>query len=228
PAALSIIAFGAWRRPAGKARTRLDGWGIFLLPAVAAVACVALEFYDHYHRISMVAHLLASTCLLLVIGRLGISFAENVRMLRASRHEAVTDALTGLGNRRALEPALHERLHADVVRPFLSPSTTWTASRPTTTPSATRPATCCSLAWASGRWRRCPRPTCSGWAVTSSASSSTRRRGARRACAPPPPRYRNADRHSTSAARSGWCGCPKRPRTRRPRWSWPTRACTTR
>src|SRR5581483_6083847 len=119
PAALSIIAFGAWRRPAGKARTRLDGWGIFLLPAVAAVACVALEFYDHYHRLSMVAHLLASTCLLLVIGRLGISFAENVRMLRASRHEAVTDALTGLGNRRALEPALHERLHADEVRPFL-------------------------------------------------------------------------------------------------------------
>jgi two-component system cell cycle response regulator len=119
PAALSIIAFGAWRRPSSKARIRLDGWGIFLLPSVAAVACVALEFYDHYHRLSMVAHLLASACLLLVIGRLGISFAENVRMLRASRHEAVTDALTGLGNRRALEPALHERLHADEVRPFL-------------------------------------------------------------------------------------------------------------
>jgi len=119
PAALSIIAFGAWRRPASKARVRLDGWGIFLLPSAAAVACVALEFYDHYHRLSMVAHLLASACLLLVIARLGISFAENVRMLRASRHEAVTDALTGLGNRRALEPALHERLHSDSVRRFV-------------------------------------------------------------------------------------------------------------
>jgi two-component system, cell cycle response regulator len=119
PAALSVIAFGAWRRPVSIARARLDGWGIFLLPSVAAVACVALEFYDHYHRLSMVAHLLASTCLLLVIARLGISFAENVRMLRASRHEAVTDALTGLGNRRALEPALHERLHSDEVRPFV-------------------------------------------------------------------------------------------------------------
>jgi two-component system, cell cycle response regulator len=119
PAALSIIAFGAWRRPASKARIRLDGWGIFLLPSVAAVACLALEFYDHYHRLSMVAHVLATGCLLLVIGRLGISFAENVRMLRASRYDAVTDALTGLGNRRALEPALHERLHADEVRPFV-------------------------------------------------------------------------------------------------------------
>jgi diguanylate cyclase (GGDEF)-like protein len=119
PAALSIIAFGAWRRPASKARIRLDGWGMFVLPSVAAVACLALEFYDHYHRLSLVAHFLATACLLLVIIRLGISFAENVRMLRASRHEAVTDALTGLGNRRALEPALHERLHADELQPFV-------------------------------------------------------------------------------------------------------------
>jgi two-component system cell cycle response regulator len=119
PAALSIIAIGAWRRPSGKSRSRLEGWGIFLLPSVAAVACLALEFYDHYHRLSLVAHVLAVTCLLLVIARLGISFAENVRMLRASRREAVTDALTGLGNRRALEPALHDRLDAEEVRPFV-------------------------------------------------------------------------------------------------------------
>jgi diguanylate cyclase (GGDEF)-like protein len=119
PAALSIIAIGAWRRPAGKTRPRLEGWGVFLLPSVAAAACLALEFYDHYHRLSLVAHLLASACLLLVIVRLGISFAENVRMLRASRREAVTDALTGLGNRRALEPALHGRLDAEDVQPFV-------------------------------------------------------------------------------------------------------------
>src|SRR5581483_10865949 len=82
PAALSIIAIGAWRRPAGKAKPRLEGWGIFVGPSLAAVACVALEFYDHFHRLSLVAHALATACLLLVIARLGISFAENVRMLR--------------------------------------------------------------------------------------------------------------------------------------------------
>jgi diguanylate cyclase (GGDEF)-like protein len=119
PAALSIIAVGAWRRPAGKTKARLEGWGILLLPSAAAVACLALEFYDHYHRLSLVAHLLATTCLLLVIVRLGISFAENLRMLRASRREAVTDALTGLGNRRALEPALQDRLGGEEVRPFV-------------------------------------------------------------------------------------------------------------
>jgi diguanylate cyclase (GGDEF)-like protein len=90
-----------------------------VLPFVAAVACLALEFYDHYHRLSLVAHVLASTCLMLVIVRLGISFAENLRMLRASQREAVTDALTGLGNRRALGRALQERLGGEEVRPFV-------------------------------------------------------------------------------------------------------------
>ena len=119
PAGLSIIAIGAWRRPAGRTRPRLDGWAIFLLPSVAAVACLALEFYDHFHPLSLVAVLLASLCLLLVVARLGMSFAENVRMLRASRREAVTDALTGLGNRRALEPALRDRLDAEDLEPFV-------------------------------------------------------------------------------------------------------------
>ncbi len=50
---------------------------------------------------------------------MAMSFAENVRMLRASQREAVTDALTGLGNRRALEPALRERLDGEDVRPFV-------------------------------------------------------------------------------------------------------------
>jgi two-component system, cell cycle response regulator len=119
PGGLTIIAIGAWCRPAAKAKARIDGLGVFVLPAVAAVTCLALEFYDHYHRLSLVAHLLASACLLLVIVRMAMSFAENVRMLRASRREAVTDALTGLGNRRALEPALRERLDGEDVRPFV-------------------------------------------------------------------------------------------------------------
>jgi two-component system cell cycle response regulator len=119
PAAMVIIAAAAWQRPGGKPRHRIEGWGVFLVPSGAGLACLGLEFYDHYHRLSLVAHLLASACLLLVIGRLALSFAENLRMLGASRREAVTDALTGLGNRRALELELTTRLAEQPCRPFV-------------------------------------------------------------------------------------------------------------
>ena len=48
---------------------------------------------------------------------LGGTFRENGRMLRASRDEAATDALTGLGNRRALIADLERRLAADEPEP---------------------------------------------------------------------------------------------------------------
>jgi diguanylate cyclase (GGDEF)-like protein len=50
--------------------------------------------------------------MLALVARLGVTFADNVRMLAASRHEARTDALTGLGNRRALADDLEQALAA--------------------------------------------------------------------------------------------------------------------
>jgi diguanylate cyclase (GGDEF)-like protein len=47
--------------------------------------------------------------------RLTLTFRQNVGILRASRNEALTDALTGLGNRRALTRELDDALAA--VRP---------------------------------------------------------------------------------------------------------------
>jgi len=48
------------------------------------------------------AIVLATLSLALMLIRLGLSLAENVRMLDASQTEALSDALTGIGNRRAL------------------------------------------------------------------------------------------------------------------------------
>ena len=59
----------------------------------------------------------ATACLLAVVVRLGGTFRDNGRMLRASRHEAATDALTGLGNRRALIAELERRLAEDEIKP---------------------------------------------------------------------------------------------------------------
>jgi diguanylate cyclase (GGDEF)-like protein len=45
-----------------------------------------------------------------VLGRLALTFAENLRMAERSRREALTDALTGLGNRRMLMEDLEQAL----------------------------------------------------------------------------------------------------------------------
>src|SRR5438270_10187104 len=44
------------------------------------------------------------------MGRLVLTWRENAALLRASQEEALTDALTGLGNRRALALELERRM----------------------------------------------------------------------------------------------------------------------
>ncbi len=119
PGAMVVVALGAWRPPPRRDAVRTAGWAAFAVPVLASLACLGLEFYDHYERLVFAAHLFAMLCLLTVVVRLALSFAENVRMLRASRHEAVTDVLTGLGNRRALTQLLETRLAATPTEPFV-------------------------------------------------------------------------------------------------------------
>jgi diguanylate cyclase (GGDEF)-like protein len=64
------------------------GLGILVLAALGSLNSLAV--------------VLAAASLLAVFARLVISLRENAGMLVASRREALTDALTGLGNRRAL------------------------------------------------------------------------------------------------------------------------------
>jgi diguanylate cyclase (GGDEF)-like protein len=115
PATMVLIAAAAWQRPPRMSRVRLEGWGTFAVPVVAAITVLVLEFRDHYAHINVAAHWLAAACLLGVIVRLAISFRDNMRMLRRSREEAVTDALTGLANRRGLMTEIDERLAVEQV-----------------------------------------------------------------------------------------------------------------
>ncbi len=75
---------------------------LLVLPGLFALLAVALLVYDHFERVSALAIWLAGATLVLVIARMGIMFEENRGLLRASEHEALTDPLTGLGNRRRL------------------------------------------------------------------------------------------------------------------------------
>jgi two-component system cell cycle response regulator len=71
---------------------------------------LALLVYGCVTDLNLVAVGLAAASLLAVMARTMLTFRANVAMLRASREEAATDALTGLGNRRALARTLERRL----------------------------------------------------------------------------------------------------------------------
>jgi two-component system cell cycle response regulator len=115
---LFLIAIAAWQ-PVPSAPERLRGESLRLIAAPLVSGAVALELlvYGSLSDLNFLAVALAAAALVFVMIRLTLTFRQNLGMLRASRDEAKTDALTGLGNRRALSIALDEAFAGDA--PFV-------------------------------------------------------------------------------------------------------------
>ena len=110
PAALVLIACSAWQ-PATKLRgVRTESWQALTLPTFFAVVGLALLVYDHFVRINTVAFVLASATITAIIVRAVLTFRERVQLLATSQEEALTDSLTGLGNRRRFVSDLEKLL----------------------------------------------------------------------------------------------------------------------
>jgi two-component system, cell cycle response regulator len=102
PGAMVLLAFAATLRREPARIAAHESWRTLLFAGVGAVVPLGILLADHYHRVNGPALWLATAGLILVLVRAGVTFEQNLRMVRRSRSEAVTDPLTGLGNRRAL------------------------------------------------------------------------------------------------------------------------------
>jgi two-component system cell cycle response regulator len=119
PTAVLLIGLAAWR---GDGRRVIDArtGGTIVVPAACGVAALGLLVADHFHPTNLLALSLATASILVILVRAYLTVQDNARMLTHSRHEAMTDALTGMGNRRQLAADLTRHLDdLDATRPLV-------------------------------------------------------------------------------------------------------------
>jgi diguanylate cyclase (GGDEF)-like protein len=110
PAALVLIACSAWQPPTKLEGVRTESWQALTLPTFFAGVGLGLLVFDHFDGINGVAFGLATATIAAVIVHAVLTFRERVGLLASSREEALTDSLTGLGNRRRFVADLESRL----------------------------------------------------------------------------------------------------------------------
>jgi two-component system cell cycle response regulator len=101
PASALTVAAAAWKRSEVRA-LRVEGLRLLAMPASFGIVALTVLVAGLAMPIVPTARALAIAALLAVIGRMSVTLRENNALLEGSRREALTDALTGLANRRRL------------------------------------------------------------------------------------------------------------------------------
>jgi two-component system cell cycle response regulator len=108
PASALLLGSAAWLKPSEAQPVRFEGWRVLVMPSAFAISGLALLAYHTFRPQNALALGLAIATLAAVIIRMAVTFRENIGLLASSRHEALTDALTSLGNRRKLMQDLQQ------------------------------------------------------------------------------------------------------------------------
>ncbi len=98
----SLLALAAWVPPSLRTGVAARAPDTIIVTVVAAAIALTMLVVAAFVTVTPLAVALAAGALGLAILRSSITYLENVRMMRATRRQAVTDELTGLGNRRQL------------------------------------------------------------------------------------------------------------------------------
>jgi diguanylate cyclase (GGDEF)-like protein len=112
PASMAILALAAWQPRPRVRQGPVVGLAAVVVPIFFGLVALGLLVSAAAHSLTLLEVGLATGALLAVGARATFTYFENARMLRRQTHAAVTDALTGLGNRRQLIDDLDHALRA--------------------------------------------------------------------------------------------------------------------
>jgi diguanylate cyclase (GGDEF)-like protein len=112
PTGALLLGFAASQRGNRLGSIVLAGWRVLLIPALCAVLALGLLVYGNLHPLGAAAIALATATLLISVLRMALLFAENLKLAALNSRQAMTDPLTGLGNRRQLLDDLRDAIHA--------------------------------------------------------------------------------------------------------------------
>ena len=110
PISMLLIGGAAWVDERDRRGLSVEGRPLLAVPAIAALVGIGILVCDHFRHLNLFAVILATATLLVVLVRLATTFWENKQLFELTHNEAITDALTGLFNRRKLVLDLETRL----------------------------------------------------------------------------------------------------------------------
>jgi two-component system cell cycle response regulator len=102
PASTLLLGWAAWVGDGERQAPDTTGLRVLIVPAASTLTGLAVLVTGNLKELNELAVGLATATLLAAILRMVLTFGDNARMAEESGREAMTDALTGLGNRRRL------------------------------------------------------------------------------------------------------------------------------
>jgi diguanylate cyclase (GGDEF)-like protein len=109
-AGLAVIGFASWQ-PERAPAARFGAWHVLAIPSAFGAVALALLVVAGVGDLPPLSVGLAAAAVAVSMVRTALTLRE-IRALAETRRQAVTDELTGLGNRRAFHAGLRERLAA--------------------------------------------------------------------------------------------------------------------